>query len=230
MNKLGVSILTICLSAMTINQIININSNKQSNTTSNLNQNNHITKLNHEHQTRTEILNDTIKNNLINSITLINNQIIINYQNLNRELYSKEIYQWILNPNYLEALKIQYQLNLISFNEKKHIVFNDQVNLAPTTKEVWTEARWYWFGWWKLCLSHTAVAKILKIIGGVPGSTVAVKSIGKYLAKWITTPTLFAFASIIVINYFVLLSYSNNIKGCWIGILWWTPGFGWGSN
>lgn len=85
MKKVILFILSICVASITINQILNSKTTKnriETEISENLNQNdNEIAKLDQEYNTRTNQLNQAIKNNLVASITLINNKITINYQN-----------------------------------------------------------------------------------------------------------------------------------------------------
>jgi len=135
MKKVILTTLAICATSITINQLLSNKYSKkttenviQTEISTTLNQDDiKIEKLNQEYNSRTNQLNQEMENNLVASITLINNQITINYQILNPKLYSKEVYQMILSKQYLENLKVQQQLNLVSFDSNNHINFNNSV-------------------------------------------------------------------------------------------------------
>jgi|GEM_PF-1408626 len=135
MKKVILTTLAICATSITINQLLSNKYSKkttenviQTEISTTLNQDDiKIEKLNQEYNSRTNQLNQEMENNLVASITLTNNQITINYQILNPKLYSKEVYQMILSKQYLENLKVQQQLNLVSFDSNNHINFNNSV-------------------------------------------------------------------------------------------------------
>jgi len=135
MKKVILTTLAICATSITINQLLSNKYSKkttenviQTEISTTLNQDDiKIEKLNQEYNSRTNQVNQEMENNLVASITLTNNQITINYQILNPKLYSKEVYQMILSKQYLENLKVQQQLNLVSFDSNNHINFNNSV-------------------------------------------------------------------------------------------------------
>lgn len=238
MKKIILTFLVTTVASIGINQLLNSTTvDTKANITENLdiNQNTEIIEqLNHEYYTKSEAKNNLIKNNLINSITLSDeNIIIINYQNLLRNLYQEEIYQLILSSKFLDSLKILYETKVISFNSNSHINFDYQSKVL--NNDLWTEYHWYWFAWWKLHLSYNAVTKIIAFVaslGGLSVSTIA--KISEFIAGLITSVTAVVVAAVIagfiVVSYAILLTYSNHIPGCWLGILGALPGFGWGSN
>lgn len=238
MKKVILTFLVTAVASIGINQLIsstNANNNIKIEESINLNQNDHlIEQLNQEYYSRTNILNQTIENNLINSIILLNNEITINYQNLKQELYSEIIYQTLLSFEYLNNLKTQYELKLISFDDNNHINFNN-TKISNYNSDIWTEYHWYWFAYWKLHLSHNAISKIIQTassLGGISGPLVTkiYEFIAGLLSSAIAMATAVIFAGFIIISFAVLLGYSNNASGCWIGILGIIPGVGWGSN
>lgn len=239
MKKVILFILSICVASITINQILNSKTTKnriETEISENLNQNdNEIAKLDQEYNTRTNQLNQAIKNNLVASITLINNKITINYQNLNPKLYSKDTYQMILSNQYLENLKTQYQFNLVSFDSNNHINFNEGI-MVKHNPNFWKEWHWYWFVYWKLHLSNYAIGEIIDFIGPKicnlsPGVVTAISAaIAGLMSTILGAIVVGVIAAFLIISAAVLLFYSTNPKGCWLGVIGVIPGTNWGSN
>lgn len=243
MKKVILIILSICTASITINQLLSNKTSKktteniiQSEISSSLNQDdNEIAKLDQEYNDRTNQLNQEIKNNLIDSITLINNHITINYQNLNVKLYSKDTYKMILSNQYLENLKVQYQLNLVNFNSNNHINFNDTImTMSKHNSDFWKEWHWYWFVYWKLHLSNHAINGIIDLGSKMCGSPGFISVASAIVAELITSVLGAIIAGIISIfivkSIILLLVYSNNVKGCWLGVMGIIPGINSGSN
>lgn len=240
MKKVILTVLATVVASITMNQLISnqnsITTNNikiEENLNSNLNKDNYlIDELDKEYASRSKKLNENIKNNLIDSIMLINNQITINYQNLNKNLYSEAIYQAILSVEYLNTLKMQQELNLISFDSNNHINF-DKEPVSKYGSDIWMETHWYWFVWAKIHFSYNGIWKILNMIqrvGENPAGKAAAITAFLFTQLSIATVLAIALGVFLVASYFVLLGYSNNLKGCWIGILTVVPGAGWGSN
>lgn len=152
MKKSILVILTIGVALISVNQLINSKigkNNIKNEVTSSLNKDeeNKIKRLNQEYASRSDVLNQKIKDNLMDNITLIDEKININYQNLDSELYSEETYQIILSPTYLNSLQEQYQNKVISFTSNNHINFNDDM-MAKHNPDLWKEWHWYWLAYW----------------------------------------------------------------------------------
>ncbi|MCL8210063.1 hypothetical protein [Spiroplasma attinicola] len=242
MKKVILTTLAICATSITINQLLSNKYSKkttenviQTEISTTLNQDDiKIEKLNQEYNSRTNQLNQEMENNLVASITLINNQITINYQILNPKLYSKEVYQMILSKQYLENLKVQQQLNLVSFDSNNHINFNNSVITIQHNPNFWKEWHWYWFIYWKLHLSINAIDKIIDIGSKMSGSPGFISAASTIAATLITSGFAAVIAAIIagfiLRSIIILLVYSNSVKGCWLGIMGVVPGVKWGSN
>lgn len=240
--KLILLVLSICVASLAINQLLSNKTSKK--TTDDMieteisktwnKDDNKIAKLDQEYKTRTKKLNEEIKNNLVASITLINNQITINYQNLNPKLYSKDIYQMILSNQYLENLKTQSELNLIRFDHNNHINFNDDIMMTKHNPNFWKEWHWYWFIYWKLHLSINAIDQIIDLGSKMCNSPSTITTASAIIAGLITTAVGAVIAGIMAIfiikSIILLLVYSNTVKGCWLGVMEVIPGINSGSN
>ncbi|AHF58032.1 hypothetical protein SPE_0912 [Spiroplasma eriocheiris CCTCC M 207170] len=71
---------------------------------------------------------------------------------LNKKIWDKNIYNIISSSQYISSLELQLKLNLISFDINNKVSFNQKLQISYSG--VWTESKWYWFGYWKLHIGH----------------------------------------------------------------------------
>jgi len=181
-----------------------------------------INKLNLAYKQRSINKNEALKANLVDSITLVNGKIVINYQNLNQKLFSKNTYKILKSPEYLKSLEEFYQMHQIAFNSNHHIIFADDIHLLKLSG-VWFESHWYWWGYWILHLNSNRCQQLIKLIANAAklaaSSAVIQKVIVGLLKNW-TTISLAIVLALFIIGIECTLLFYDHGAGVWFGI--WT--------
>lgn len=157
-----------------------------------------------------------MKENLINAISIKNQQILVDKNKLNQKIWNTSIYQLITSDKYTKSLALQLKMGLISFNKNKQIKFETQNNEV----NIWAESHWYWFGYWKLHFSHDGIDTL-----GESGHGAAAIS----LVFPPAAPAALSIAGVVLANTALLRAYDYG-NGSWLGIYLLVPDMGWGSN
>lgn len=102
------------------------------------------------------------QNNLLAAIRKIENKIKIDHQRLDQTLWSTTDYQFLTSNEYLVYLKLMDQLGILKFNIDKPFFVN---NIAYGWHNGFMqEAKWYWFGYWKLHIAKWRCDQIYNLL------------------------------------------------------------------
>lgn len=168
---------------------------------------------------------EQIKQIILNSLFILNNQVYIN-THLLINLQNFKIKTLLNNSNFEKIIQKMYKNKMIVLNEERNFVFADSV-VHFKNKNVWKEWHWYWFLYWKLHLNHEISASmtyILDTASSVTDVAYAISDIFPMVGTALGIFSAFCFANSIIFD-----SYDHG-KGIWIGWFLAVPDMGWGSN
>ncbi|PPE05379.1 hypothetical protein [Williamsoniiplasma lucivorax] len=164
----------------------------------------------------------------------------INIDKLDKDLFSNNILKQLQSQNYYKSMdKIDVSLYL----NDSQIVKQQLTNRIFDGWQVWTEAKWYWFGWWKLCFNDQASKDIANFFGSTNSDAIgatgdileaaskAVANISSLLSKIFSWSPVFLGVVIAFLQANAWIFEKNNDgNGIWIGFFGIIPYMGWGSN
>lgn len=171
-----------------------------------------------------------LKENLLSAIGLKNDVVTFDKSKLNQNIWDLKIYQIITSDEYLKTLNWYYQYKLLTFDEQGKAHFNFPLLSNSKYKyesniDWWIESHVYWFGYWRLHLSSSAIETIAE--GGTSVTEIAEQIIeaAPYLA-----PVALVIAGWVTANVAGLKVYDYG-RGAWVAYLAMIPvPVGFGSN
>lgn len=164
---------------------------------------------------KSENFKDTLKQDLLKSITIKNDIVNFNIKQLNQQLWDHKIIQIINSINYQEILQNQYN-NKILFNTNQYL-YNGN----------WLETKWYWFGFFVLHLGHTTINSFFDISNKENLLKIVTTTLLAIPKLWLIAVVL---ATLIVANLYILRSYDKG-NGAWLRSAFYMPvPIAWGSD
>ena len=169
---------------------------------------------------------------LLNSLSLVNQSIQINFDLLETYKSDIELYQVLTSNDFITALNEMYHKNLLTYDSNYQIFSfsSDRVQAELNVKlfkGFYLEVHWYWLAYYKLHVNHEWSQKIKKAL-------TAASSVGAAIAGLIdqepASRTAIAALTIVCILMSWVFDEYDHGKGVWVGFLFANPCIGWGSN
>ncbi|WP_425381338.1 hypothetical protein [Spiroplasma endosymbiont of Polydrusus pterygomalis] len=164
-----------------------------------------------------------LKENLLSAIGLKNDVVTFDKTKLNQKIWDLKIYQIITSDKYLQVLNWYYKNKIIIFDEQGKAHFNFFLSKKVNESSWWIESYAYWFGYWRLHLSSSAIEVFIN-------HSAEATEIAEQLAEvpFINVGAV-AIAAILTANAAMLKSYDYG-RGAWMGWYILIPCMGFGSN
>lgn len=173
---------------------------------------------------KTEKEKQELEENLLSAIGLKNGSVVFNKTKLNQKMWDIKIYQIITSAEYLQTLNWYYQNKLLIFDAQGKAHFKFSLLKKLKIDGIWYETYWYWFGWAKF---HLSSSKIEAFTDFGESTTEIAQQITE--ACPLLAPVSLVIAGVITANAVILKSYDHG-RGAWLGLLWFIPDMGFGSN
>lgn len=173
---------------------------------------------------KTEQEKQELKENLLSAIGLKNDVVVFDKTKLNEKKWDLKIYQIITSDEYLKTLNWLYKNKMLTFDEQEKAHFNFPKIKNLKIDGIWYETYWYWFGWAKLHLSSSKIEAFTDFGESTTEIAEQIIEVAPYLV-----PVALIIASVITANAAILKSYDYG-NGAWLGLLWFIPDMGFGSN
>ncbi len=164
-----------------------------------------------------------LKQNLLSAIGLKNDVVTFDKTKLNKKIWDLKIYQIITSDQYLQVLNWYYKNKIIIFDEQGKAHFNSFLSKKVNESSWWIESYAYWFGYWRLHLSSSAIEAF------IDHSAEATEIAEQLAAVPFINVGAVAIAAILTANAAVLKSYDHG-RGAWMGWYILIPCMGFGSN
>ncbi len=178
-----------------------------------------------------------LEEDLLNSLSLVNQSIQINFDLI--EVYKNdiELYQVLTSSDFIAALNNIYTTGLLTYDVNyKTFSFDDNDFQTESNKHYWREKHWYWFGYYKKHFDHE-LSEVMADRYDLYGEHIdmARDQVGETLENafpelgGIVNDVLAGLKVIFTLKASIFEEYDHG-KGVWIGYMWGIPNLGWGSN
>lgn len=178
-----------------------------------------------------------LEGDLLNSLSLVNQSIQINFDLLETYKSDIELYRVLTNNDFIDALDSTYTAGLLTYDVNYQIFsFDDNNFQAESDKHYWREKHWYWFGYYKKHFDHE-LSEVMADRYDLYGEHVDIArdQLGETLENafpelgGILNDVLAGLKVIFTLKASIFEEYDHG-KGVWIGYMWGIPNLGWGSN
>lgn len=109
------------------------------------------------YQSKSQLEITQLKNNLVNSISLVNYKVLVNKKMLLKKLWLEK-FDFLTSKEYANRLNFLYKFKLMKFDYKK-LIFNDGIFYSQENG-IWFESSWWWFRYWRMHIENDITQKI----------------------------------------------------------------------